>query len=956
MAFKDGNGVAVERRVDLASLFCMIGRHGPAVTLALFAMVSVLAGLVIYRTVTGRRRRRKKEASDRAEGRSPPAESDEGAPQAGREPQACGASTDVDVIKEDDDDPAGTVLKVRHRATAAPEKSPLIWASDVQEPLDQHATSPLTQQVESVPSSFREAKVYLEEPSQSLQSIGAEIQEEPTTDCHLYSTDDSFRDERISEGSLKEPESIRDQIYHEEVYNAEIQVDKVVTTEEFNSDNKKARQEEETSKTLSSNKVCFEKTHPIRDVAYEKQDDKIAAESRTVELNIEGHVISDKSRKDDFEEVIQHQDSADEYAYSSDCFATEEEKKHAVINEEQETEDDRNSTQSPPLDNSEIQVECEEEHSLTSNQEMDLLSHECELVEGCNIVSSMEDVSSSIPPLVDNDILGIASEETPQINSVSDITNDQQAQKEVPTVEDEPPMPSDDTENLSEMIQKTTVTTQDEVPVELHTLSSEEQQNVQELDRNALKTTSIAFLPDLTCDIEASIYKNHYGDNTENSTVFEQPRFDSLGDTDASDNNFHEDIASSSQDQENYHKADDFSFIVAAPVVSEDTMTPPKLQITLPLFEPSERTDNNICGGGEESGISSMAVSPELLDPGINFDTNGIPAKVHESKAEAKLEPQTCLFVDDATLSALEDDAMVHERHPVPLPEQPCSQIIDSAYDESSGAKEGMFAHVIEDKKRERDLFTVPVRSDDLERRADMKVAVVSGVKKLESVENKEPKMEKDDCAKTEINIMEATMDHNEWITDGNPNFPWMNLSLPSFGGEKHTSSELLHTEESNHPNAEPQSVQVKQIDGWDFEENVKTKSVNVTFRVHYLTRSPFQILAVTGNRLELGSWKEFIPLESAKDGYWMGVVRLPAEHHVQWKFVVVEKGAVCRWEECGNRLLNTDVAKTCSCTNCGDFCEKGWGNDHQACFYLGTKLELLHYIEMVTVYVFIAK
>lgn len=57
MPLKNGNTVAVERRVDLASFFCMIGHHGPAVALAVVAVVSVVAGLVIYRTVRGKRRK-----------------------------------------------------------------------------------------------------------------------------------------------------------------------------------------------------------------------------------------------------------------------------------------------------------------------------------------------------------------------------------------------------------------------------------------------------------------------------------------------------------------------------------------------------------------------------------------------------------------------------------------------------------------------------------------------------------------------------------------------------------------------------------------------------------------------------------------------------------------------------------------------------------------------------------
>uniref|UniRef100_A0A3Q2DRS7 Starch-binding domain-containing protein 1 n=1 Tax=Cyprinodon variegatus TaxID=28743 RepID=A0A3Q2DRS7_CYPVA len=83
-------------------------------------------------------------------------------------------------------------------------------------------------------------------------------------------------------------------------------------------------------------------------------------------------------------------------------------------------------------------------------------------------------------------------------------------------------------------------------------------------------------------------------------------------------------------------------------------------------------------------------------------------------------------------------------------------------------------------------------------------------------------------------------------------------------------------------------------------------QNVNVTFQTHYVTCTPFQKVAVTGNNQELGYWKDFIPLEKAKDGLWATVVSLPAESHVEWKFVVVDRGEVCRWEECGNRLLDT--------------------------------------------------
>lgn len=73
MSLENSNAVAVERRMDLASLFCMIGRHGPAVVVAVLAMVSLLAGFIIYRTVRGKRR--KATAAD-SDGKPPGAERD----------------------------------------------------------------------------------------------------------------------------------------------------------------------------------------------------------------------------------------------------------------------------------------------------------------------------------------------------------------------------------------------------------------------------------------------------------------------------------------------------------------------------------------------------------------------------------------------------------------------------------------------------------------------------------------------------------------------------------------------------------------------------------------------------------------------------------------------------------------------------------------------------------------
>uniref|UniRef100_A0A3B3ZMI6 CBM20 domain-containing protein n=1 Tax=Periophthalmus magnuspinnatus TaxID=409849 RepID=A0A3B3ZMI6_9GOBI len=142
------------------------------------------------------------------------------------------------------------------------------------------------------------------------------------------------------------------------------------------------------------------------------------------------------------------------------------------------------------------------------------------------------------------------------------------------------------------------------------------------------------------------------------------------------------------------------------------------------------------------------------------------------------------------------------------------------------------------------------------------------------------------DSEKTEISIMEATMDHNEWIIDGSYQvLPWMNLTSSRDASSSKEEVELVESKSS----AQTSTTE-------DGAENAKKvlavqpmpQNVNVTFRVHYLPLSPYQTVAKT------------------KDGYWSCVVGLPAESHVEWKFVVLDKGEVCRWEECGNRLLYT--------------------------------------------------
>lgn len=83
-------------------------------------------------------------------------------------------------------------------------------------------------------------------------------------------------------------------------------------------------------------------------------------------------------------------------------------------------------------------------------------------------------------------------------------------------------------------------------------------------------------------------------------------------------------------------------------------------------------------------------------------------------------------------------------------------------------------------------------------------------------------------------------------------------------------------------------------------------QQVSIQFQVHYTTSTEVQFIAVTGDHESLGSWNTYIPLHYCKDGLWSHSVLLPADIVVEWKFVLVENGAVTRWEECSNRLLQT--------------------------------------------------
>ncbi|MFT7815381.1 starch-binding domain-containing protein 1 [Arapaima gigas] len=173
-----------------------------------------------------------------------------------------------------------------------------------------------------------------------------------------------------------------------------------------------------------------------------------------------------------------------------------------------------------------------------------------------------------------------------------------------------------------------------------------------------------------------------------------------------------------------------------------------------------------------------------------------------------------------------------------------------------------------------------------------------------------------ENCFTMEINIMEATMNDNEWMnmnsSETENDFLAFNLKDgPDFFG---SGTESKCVEDSR-------SVP-KSLDGHVTSKGRATmqplsQSVKVNFTVHYVTHSPFQLLAVTGSNKELGCWKNFVPLLKVNGGFWSSSIALPVDCQVEWKFVLIEDGKICRWEECCNRHLYTGHDEAISLNKC---------------------------------------
>ncbi|XP_041825187.1 uncharacterized protein stbd1 isoform X2 [Melanotaenia boesemani] len=766
MQLKNSSPVATEKRMDLASLFCVIGRHGPAVAVAVFAMVSVLAGFIIYRNVKGKRRKAATGAAD-GDSRSPGTLTDATLLQS-EESRSRVESTDVSdedlSIKEDAD--VTLSLKLRNRRAAA-ERKPY---------------SPLKKDSEPDDGQLR-----------SLMQDSYIMQNNTCTAENVDVEGDVCQD--VTEDSVKAAKEDHDDCLKPAVI-CESHKEKVLMPEDV---------EKVTTEEVVLGQISHEgKTFPSLDSPACSEENATMTETQD---GLEGKVVTSETTESYMEEPIGHTD--------------------ADIGEENHHPDHTDVSKDGTnflLLEKEMKIEAQEERLddqlAASQQEIGLSFQQTSL-------PSQQDNSENVM------------DEMPSIQ----VGNRQQLEPENdPTCDQEMLSNCPEHRNIQgENNEATTSMMPNEESVEQHVFSSIRD-------------------PDAAVCAKASL--------TAAVTSAEMPHPKVFSFQDQKSDQTHNPVLPE---------------VTAAPTPDmTESMKPPISQIPLLSFDQIELAWSS-SGAGEESGISSMTVSPALQDAEIECDitpenvTQLIMAQCPES--EEQTEDQIQFFVHDEAMSVNKIVAVTPE-----------SMFLSQKHDGEEMDNQSA------------------VQVSELKKETDIKVEVV----------------ESKDNEKTEISIMAATMDNNEWITDGNYQIlPWMNLSVPSLAQNAQTDP-LSSKEHHNLPpvaesqNADnPRSTLIKQTLLPLIDENAENdkkvvavqpmpQNVNVTFCTHYLTQSPYQKVAITGNQQELGNWKEFIPLEKDKDGHWATMVSLPAESHVEWKFVVLDKGEVCRWEECGNRLLDT--------------------------------------------------
>ncbi|XP_077944391.1 uncharacterized protein stbd1 isoform X2 [Gasterosteus aculeatus] len=776
MPLKNGNTVAVERRVDLASLFCMIGHHGPAVALAVVAVVSVVAGLVIYRTVRGKRR---KAAVADADGGA------EGDASVIRESTDVNeglsdVKADVDLIQND--------LRIRHRRAAAEKTS--------------------AQRTRGILSSEDTIKDVLEDFCESCLMEPKQIHSEKPKQGEAVSTTESQDDE----GGTLEKDVI-----------------------------------DETTRQV-------ENFQPIGDSDTEDGEDEDHLDKRsTVKL----YAASVQFNEQDLE--IEQKGGTD--------FARDQEV-GVLYNGANQAEDKMPSGGS--------NVACKEEQHCLS----------VAVTSAPNSLRSLVTAGNHNGGLSGSSIVA----------ECADMSFDcQQPQKdnETPSLDEDP-----NSANLDPQSER-----------------------VQDIDPGTAANVPFVIVEDMSCPHQQFICEDKPIDLVEKELLLDSAAAGNKTSCAALV------MSVSGPDPQPFtqHPQGDQTKNNSEDLTSAPNMHPPFCQVDMLSFEQFELRDIDMSYGavGKESGISSLAVSPDSFN---EYDTIIENMIVSAGPTEAQHGLHADAVVEEHTA------AMVLGPDPSHCCQPAISERKASTLNESFLSQEDMFGREIEESYcSAMDQFAAQIAGSVTcftDKPQGLKAAVESEEKmtgvNVEMIGATKTE-EDEDYEKTEISIMEATMDHNEWIMDNDYKaFPWMTLPVPSSAhddtktyqlpseGLKFTSAvEVTTCTDASDipPSAKVLLAGTLPLVAENPENMIKiavVQDVDVTFSIHYITQSPNQAVAVTGDRWELGNWKEFVPLEGLEDGHWATVVRLPSESHVEWKFVVVEKGRVCRWEECGNRLLDT--------------------------------------------------
>ncbi|MEQ2311564.1 hypothetical protein AMECASPLE_021487 [Ameca splendens] len=890
MQLKNNN---MEKRTDLASLFCTIGRHGPAVAVAVIAMVSVVAGFIIYRTVKGKRR--KAEAGAGHGGSSPGTLRDASLPQPEKElsPEyealSREESTDMSeaVSNARNADATWSLSKLRNRRTVSGKTSQSSSPSKREVGPEELCSASHMDKISSIPlTNAEEAIKSLQDDMCELKDLNVECK---GYKCDLVTPKDSEEDHSIS----VEPLVVRESLGKEKVQCLQ---EGEVATEDVS--NEMPCREEAYLCDLHG-PVCREGKTPISLNENDKKNCQAVSASDT-----EGY----------FEEPTIHMHESP--------LCTKNEDKISVL--------DDSSFNKPHPANEDFNVTL---HKQVDNQLITVTSVTMPAIHGADAERSpngdvTENKLTNLGDLSVNHAVLPSSKES-ELKQDSSTCSKENIENVKQSSFGEPQETS--ALVLSPVLPCLSVepeTIQDDQTLPLVSLQPEYIMNDEVTTELAKETSGALFELGCACPqseidetINILIPKENVeillssADGEPNAVVSDEFSPAASVSTEMS---CPDESSFQNQESEQVQNMKDLLEVPAAPApVMADSIEP---QIGKDQLLSENQSKLTSCSSDlEESRISGMKVGPDLCDAGecpLTPENMRLAAVDDHLQSQDQVELQTTMADLQSVIKEEPVDAVTHSLND----SQPLIEETDKANDDSCTVNE--MCHETESFNRavgqlSNDAPTVCL-SEDLGM-MDTKI-VIEG---------------KEEDKTTEINIMEATMDNNEWITDGTAQVPpWMKTSVPLINPvslEENiqtsvpvdaacTNADVPTANESEEANTVPPIDEPTETGKRVLAVQPMPQSVSVTFRIHYLTHSPYQKVAITGNHWELGNWKDFVPLEKAKDGLWATVVSLPAESYVEWKFVVVDRGQVCRWEECDNRFLDTGNSENLLVHKCWGF------------------------------------